>query len=69
MYIRKSTMEDLSRMEEIFAYAREQMKKNGNPNQWGNHKPARETLMEDIKNGKIIISIIENKNLLHSPHS
>ncbi len=50
MYIRKSTMEDLSRMEEIFAYAREQMKKNGNPNQWGNHKPARETLIEDIKN-------------------
>ena len=49
MYIRKSMMEDLPRMEEIFAYAREQMKKNGNPNQWGDHKPARETLIEDIK--------------------
>jgi len=37
MYIRKTTIADLPRLEEIFAYAREQMKKNGNPNQWGNH--------------------------------
>ena len=50
MLIRKSTIDDLPRMEEIFAYAREQMKKNGNPNQWGNHKPARETLIADIEN-------------------
>lgn len=50
MHIRKSTMADLPRMEEIFAFAREQMRKNGNPNQWGSHKPARETLMEDIEN-------------------
>ena len=48
MYIRKTTMEDLPRLEEIFAYARAQMKKNGNPNQWGDHRPARETLINDI---------------------
>jgi hypothetical protein len=47
--IRKSTMDDLPRMEEIFAYAREQMKKNGNPNQWGDHKPTRDMLMDDIE--------------------
>lgn len=60
MYIRKSMMEDLPRMEEIFAYAREQMKKNGNPNQWGNHKPAKETLIEDIRNQISYVLVEEN---------
>jgi len=49
MHIRKTTMADLPRLEEIFAYAREQMKKNGNPNQWGDHKPERDILIDDIK--------------------
>lgn len=49
MHIRKTVMTDLPRLEEIFAYARQQMKKNGNPNQWGDHKPGRETLIDDIE--------------------
>ena len=61
MYIRKSMMADLPRMEEIFAYAREQMKKNGNPNQWGDHKPARETLIEDIENEISYVLVEEDR--------
>lgn len=49
MNIRKSRMSDLPRIEKIYAYAREQMKKSGNPDQWGNHKPDRETLINDIE--------------------
>ena len=51
MYIRKSIMADLSRMEEIYAYARQQMKKNGNPNQWKDNKPERARLIQDIEEG------------------
>lgn len=42
-------MSDLPRIEQIYAFAREQMKKNGNPDQWGDDKPARETLINDIE--------------------
>ncbi len=49
--IRKAVLEDLPRMEEIFAYAREQMKKNGNPTQWGENRPTRESICNNIKKG------------------
>ena len=48
--IRKSAMNDLGRMLEIYEYARKQMRLNGNPNQWVNY-PSRELLEEDIRNG------------------
>jgi hypothetical protein len=32
----------------IYAYARIQMKKNGNPNQWGDCRPSIETIKTDI---------------------
>lgn len=51
MTIRKTTMDELARIEEIYAYAREQMKKNGNPHQWGDSKPGWERLMADIEQG------------------
>ena len=51
MLIRKSTMADLPRMEEIYAYARAKMKKNGNPNQWKDNKPERARLLQDIEEG------------------
>lgn len=61
MYIRKAVKEDLPRLEEIFAYAREQMKKNGNPNQWGDHKPGRETLIQDIENQISYVLVEEDR--------
>lgn len=49
MSIRKAQMSDLPRIEEIYAYARAQMKKAGNPEQWGDDKPGEETLINDIR--------------------
>jgi len=48
--IRKSTMNDINRMLEIFDFARQLMRLNGNPNQWVNY-PSRELLEEDIRRG------------------
>lgn len=38
MIIRKATYDDLDTMQEIFRCAREYMKKEGNPNQWGDSR-------------------------------
>ena len=49
MEIRRAQMKDISRIEEIYAYARKQMKKNGNPTQWGDDRPRREDVIHDIE--------------------
>jgi oligoendopeptidase F len=41
-------MQDLETVLSIYAYARLQMKKNGNPNQWGDSRPSVETIKADI---------------------
>ena len=52
MEIRKSTLRDLSRMMEIYSYARDFMADHGNPNQWGpTHWPPEEVLRRDISDG------------------
>ena len=61
MKIRKSTEQDLVRMMEIYAHAREFMVRNGNPNQWGTSKPARETIEEDIKLGRSYVCVEDEK--------
>lgn len=50
-FVRHATIDDTSRIFEIFEYAREQMRKNGNPTQWGNNRPSKETILNDIENG------------------
>lgn len=59
--IRKATMEDLPRIQEVYAYAREFMVKTGNPNQWGSTHPPRETLEADIPAGNLYV--VENNGL------
>lgn len=49
--IRKSTVEDIPAMQAVFAYAREFMAKNGNPNQWKDGYPSDEFLQNDIASG------------------
>lgn len=49
--VRRATRDDLPRMLEIYAFAREQMIKNGNPHQWGTTRPAPETVRNDIDRG------------------
>ena len=47
--LRQAVMEDLPRIEEIYAYARSFMASTGNPTQWGTTHPPVEQLREDIR--------------------
>lgn len=53
--IRTAREEDLPRILEIYAYARDFMAKTGNPNQWGNHNPPKHQLQQDIREGKLFV--------------
>ena len=61
--IRKALEEDLDRIQEIYAYARQFMVKTGNPNQWKNNHPPASQLEEDI--GKGDLYVITEDNLIH----
>jgi RimJ/RimL family protein N-acetyltransferase len=52
MTIRKAETSDLEQMLKIYAYAREQMRKGGNPTQWGTSYPPVSLLQNDISAGK-----------------
>ena len=51
MKIRKSELADLEKILRVYEYAREQMRLNGNPSQWGDKYPAESVLIRDIENG------------------
>ena len=56
MEIRHASVEDLPRMQEIYAYARQFMAEHGNPNQWGpTGWPPESLLRADIAAGKSYI--------------
>jgi len=58
MFIRPSNKDDFDKIEEIYAYARDFMKKTGNPNQWKDNSPSLDLVLSDIKdsgNGYVII--------------
>lgn len=61
--IRKSRLEDLEDIEEIYAYARSFMKENGNSSQWKDDRPKRESLVRDIEKGIHYIIEIDGKVL------
>ena len=52
MEIRKTRMEELDKVMEIYAHARKFMVEHNNPNQWKNNKPSREQIEADILAGK-----------------
>ena len=52
LYVRPAAAKDLDRIMEIYAAARETMRKNGNPNQWGTDHPPRGMISEDIRIGR-----------------
>lgn len=62
MTIRQTTLADYRQIQEIYAYAREQMRRAGNPSQWGDDRPAEETLLRDIRNGQSHV-IEEQRNI------
>ena len=51
MIIRKTIMADWDVVLSVYAYAREQMRKNGNPSQWGENRPHENSIRQDIENG------------------
>ncbi|MBE6679574.1 MAG: N-acetyltransferase [Ruminococcaceae bacterium] len=50
--IRKTTLNDLDRVMEIYDIARDFMARNGNPTQWGDGYPVRALIEEDIARGE-----------------
>ena len=52
MEIRKTKIEELDKVMEIYAYARKFMAEHDNPNQWKNNKPSKEQIEQDILAGK-----------------
>lgn len=57
--IQRAQMNDLGRIEEIYAIARGFMADHGNPNQWGNSYPPRDMLLEDIQKNCLFVLISE----------
>lgn len=50
--IRKATVNDKTRIMEIYAYARQFMAEHGNPNQWKNNNPSEEQSTTILPTGK-----------------
>lgn len=61
--VRHAKMEDLTRIEEIYAYARKFMAENGNPNQWGTAYPLRQWLELDMEENALYV--MEDDTLIH----
>ena len=61
--IRNAMLEDLPRIEEIFAYARQFMTDNGNPDQWGKTYPPHEQLMADI--AASVLYVVTEEAVIH----
>jgi len=63
MEIRKSCIDDLPQILDIYQCAREYMKKSGNPTQWGDNYPCLECITKDINDG--ISYVICENNVPH----
>ena len=51
--VRQVTAAELEEILPVYAYAREQMKRTGNPNQWGDDKPTAAELLREIRRGTL----------------
>ena len=65
MKIRKSVMQDLGRIMEIYASARAFMAEHGNPNQWGaTNWPPEALIRQDITDGKRYVCVTDAGKIL-----
>ncbi|MBO5520933.1 MAG: GNAT family N-acetyltransferase [Eubacterium sp.] len=65
MQIRKTTEQDVDRIMEIYAHAREFMKRHGNPNQWGpTNWPPAALIHEDIRCGNSYVCVDDAGNVI-----
>jgi len=51
MMIRKARLSDIDSIAAVYEYARQQMRLNGNPRQWGTEYPSPEMIRDDIVQG------------------
>ena len=63
MDIRKTTMEDLDMVLDLYAKARQFMRENGNPHQWGQNHPSKEQVINDIQRGCSYLCIDDGQAL------
>ncbi len=56
MIIRKAESNDFDRCLDIYESAREFMRQNGNPNQWGTEYPYDHLIKEDIELGRLYVA-------------
>ncbi len=61
--VRNAVFDDLPRIEEIYAFARDFMEKTGNPNQWGKTNPPHAWLVDDIH--RQLLYVITDENGIH----
>ncbi|WP_300368190.1 GNAT family N-acetyltransferase [Brachyspira sp.] len=64
MHIRKTTVNDIEKILEIFDYAIKFMAENNNPNQWVNGYPNREYVEIDIQNDSSYVCIDDNGDIV-----
>jgi len=60
MYIRKAEINDLLIIMSIYEKAKQFMKNNGNPTQWGADYPNEEIVVRDISDGNLYVCIENN---------
>lgn len=61
--IRLAKYQDLPKILEIYEYARQFMRAQGNPSQWGSTHPEEDILAADIDNN--VLYVIEENNQIH----
>lgn len=59
--IRRATVEDIPRLKEIFAIARNFMAETGNANQWAADYPSEEFIKKDIESGDCHVIVYDGK--------
>ena len=64
MTIRKAELNDSNIILKIFEHARNYMKENNNPNQWGDNHPPASLIEEDIKNSIGYVCLDDKNNIV-----
>ena len=59
--IRKTTYDDIDKVEAVFRYARKYMKENGNPSQWGDDRPELSLIYDDIDKGNSYVVLNDDE--------
>ena len=61
MTIRKTTMEDIAAVMQIYDQARAYMRKTGNPDQWKGNHPPKELIEQDIQAGTSYVCLNDDE--------